>query len=67
MRSGVILGMAGMIDGFIERFEREMGKAASIVATGGLSPLVIPYCKREMTLDPDLLLKGLMVVYRKNS
>ena len=66
MRSGVILGMAGMIDGFIERFEQEMGKAASIVATGGLSSLVIPYCKRKMSLDPDLLLKGLMVVYKKN-
>lgn len=66
MRSGVIIGMAGMVDGFIERFEAEMGKAKSIVATGGFSPIVAPYCKREMTVDSELLLKGLLVIYRKN-
>lgn len=66
MRSGTILGMACMLDGFIERFEAEMGKAASIVATGGLSGLIIPYCKREITHDPDLLLKGLLAIYNRN-
>lgn len=66
MRSGVIIGMAGMVDGFIERFEAEMGKAKSIVATGGFSPVVAPYCKRKMTVDSELLLKGLLVIYRKN-
>lgn len=66
MRSGVIIGMASMLDGFIERFEAEMGSAKSIVATGGFSQVVAPYCKREMTLDSELLLKGLIVIYRKN-
>ncbi len=66
MRSGVILGMAGMLDGFIERFEQEMGKAASIVATGGLSNIVVPECRHKMISDPQLLLKGMMVIYHKN-
>lgn len=66
MRSGAIVGMASMVDGFIERFESEMGKAASIVATGGYSSLIIPYCKRKMTLDPEMLLKGLLIIYKKN-
>lgn len=66
MRSGVILGMAGMFDGLIERFEAEMGKAASVVATGGFSSVVLPECRREMIHDPQLILKGMMVVYRKN-
>ena len=66
MRSGVIIGMAGTIDGFIERFEKEMGKAKSVVATGGYSSTVAPYCKHEMTLDSQLLLKGLLIIYRKN-
>lgn len=66
MRSGTIIGMACMLDGLIERFEEEMGKAASVVATGGLSGLIIPYCKREMTHDPDLLLKGLIAIYSRN-
>lgn len=66
MRSGAILGMACMLDGFIERFEAEIGPAASIVATGGLSGLIAPCCKHDITLDPELLLKGLMVIYNRN-
>lgn len=66
MRSGVILGMAAMLDGLIERFEAEMGKAKSIVATGGFSPLVMSECRRETISDPQLILKGMMAVYRKN-
>ncbi len=67
MRSGVIIGMAGMLDGFIERFEEEMGMAASVVATGGFSSVVVPECRHKMTVDPQLLLKGMMVIYHKNS
>lgn len=66
MRSGVILGMAAMLDGLIERFEAEMGKAKSIVATGGFSALVMSECRRETISDPQLILKGMMAVYRKN-
>lgn len=66
MRSGVILGMAGMLDGLIERFEAEMGKAKSVVATGGFSSVILPECRRKMIHDPQLLLKGMMVMYRKN-
>ena len=55
MRSGTILGMACMLDGLIERFEAEMGKAAAIVATGGFAASVSPYCKREIIIDNELL------------
>lgn len=66
MRSGVILGMASMLDGLIERFESEMGKAKSIVATGGFSALVMSECRRGTIRDPQLILKGMMAIYRKN-
>lgn len=66
MRSGVILGMAAMLDGLIERFESEMGKAKSIVATGGFSALVMSECRHETISDPQLILKGMMAIYRKN-
>lgn len=66
MRSGVILGMAAMLDGLIDRFEDEMGKAGSVVATGGFSSVVMSECRHEMIHDPQLILKGMMVMYRKN-
>lgn len=66
MRSGVIIGMASMIDGFVERFTQEIGSVKSVVATGGYSPIVMPYCRSEMVFDADLLLKGMLAIYKKN-
>lgn len=66
MRAGVIGGMACMIDGMIERYEEVLGEKASIVATGGYAALIAPLCRRELTVDPDLVLEGLHIIYKKN-
>ncbi|MCR4779699.1 MAG: type III pantothenate kinase [Ruminiclostridium sp.] len=67
MRAGVIVGMASMMDGFIERFTAEMGEVKTFIATGGYSPLVIPYCRtNNIIYDSDLLLKGMLAIYKKN-
>ena len=39
----------------------------TVVITGGLSTVIAPHCKHEMIHDPELLLKGLMILYRKNA
>lgn len=67
MRSGVILGCASTIDGIIAKIEAELGYGCTVVATGGLSKLVMPFCKRRIIHDEQLLLKGMMLLYRKNS
>ena len=64
--SGVVIGHAAMIDGMIERMEAELGQKATVIATGGLSSVVAPYCKHELQLEPELLLKGLAVLWEKN-
>lgn len=67
MRAGVIIGMASMLDGFIQRFTEEMGEVRTVVATGGYSPLVMPYCRtKNIIYDSDLLLKGMLAIYKKN-
>lgn len=66
MKSGVLYSNAGAIDGIIERIEEELGQKVTVVATGGLAKKIVPYCKREIILDEDLLLKGLLVIYEKN-
>ena len=66
MRSGIVFGAAAMVDGMIARFEEEIGRAATVVATGGLARDVIPHCKREIILDEHLLLTGLRLLYEKN-
>ncbi|MBQ7535315.1 MAG: type III pantothenate kinase [Stomatobaculum sp.] len=67
MRSGILYGSASMMDGIIDRMEEELGCKASIVATGGLAPFVAPLCRHKLIVDDDLLLKGLLILYRKNS
>ncbi|MBR5578471.1 MAG: type III pantothenate kinase [Lachnospiraceae bacterium] len=66
MKSGILYSNAGAIDGIIERMEEELGEKATVVATGGLAKKIIPFCKKEITLDEDLLLKGLWIIYEKN-
>ena len=67
MRSGAVYGTAAMLDGMLERMEEELGYPCKVVATGGLAAEIIPCCKRkDITVDPDLILKGLRVLYEKN-
>lgn len=66
MRSGSVFGNASMIDGMIDRMEEEIGAPANVVATGGLSHLIVPYCRHAILLDDDLLLKGLWIIYDRN-
>ena len=67
MRSGAVYGAAAMLDGMLERMEEELGYPCHVVATGGLAAEIVPCCKRkDITVDPDLILKGLWVLYEKN-
>ena len=67
MRSGIVYHNAAGVDGMIRRIEEQLGRKCTVVVTGGLSAAIIPYCTHEMIYDPDLLLKGLMIIYRKNA
>ena len=66
MRSGIMMGAACMLDGMVERMEEELGYGVNVVATGGIAKFVIPMCRRPITYDKDLLVKGLAALYRDN-
>ncbi len=68
MRSGIIYGSAGQIDGVIDRFEESMGEPfKGMIATGGLASVICPFCRHEIEVDPELLLKGLYMIWEKNA
>lgn len=70
VRSGVILGNAMMIDGFIDRFEKEMhvqSGGAVVYATGGLANVMIPACRHQMIYDEHLTVRGLCRIYKNNT
>lgn len=67
MKSGAVFGTAAMIDGMVDRMETELGKSVTVIATGGLAGCVVPHCRRSIEYEPNLILKGLYVLYEKNS
>lgn len=66
IKSGILYGNAGAIEGIVDRFEAELGEKCTVIATGGLAKVIVPLCKRDIIVDEDLLLKGLMLIYEKN-
>ena len=66
MQSGAVFGNAAMLDGMIDRFEQELGRPMSVVATGGIAAKIVPHCRHEITYDENLLLRGLGIIYKKN-
>lgn len=67
MRSGIIYGNADMIDGILDRMAAELGEEPTVIATGGLSRFITPLCRHNIIVDDALLLKGLLILYRKNT
>lgn len=67
MRSGIMYGTACMIDGMIDKIQQELGYETTVVATGGISPFIVPLCSHKIELNPDLVLKGLAILYRENT
>jgi type III pantothenate kinase len=65
IRSGVLYGFAGMVDGILERLEDELGEARAI-ATGGLAGAIVPYCRRIDEVDDLLTLTGLRLIWERN-
>lgn len=66
MRSGAIYGTASLVDGMSEQIEQRLGQKCTIVATGGNSAYIAPYCRSKAVCDSNLLLEGLIRIYRRN-
>lgn len=64
--SGVILGMAKEIDGFIDAYEERYGNF-NVLLTGGNCAYFVPHLKNQIFADPDLLFKGLYAISEYNN
>ena len=68
IRSGMVYGTADMVDGTIDRMSKEVSvPVKTIVATGGLSPVVIKHCSHNIIVNRNLLMEGLKVIFEKNN
>ena len=67
MQSGVYWGYVGLITGLIDRIKKEYGKPMTVVATGGLAHLFRPDIPAIEHIDPDLTIRGLMLIHARNA
>lgn len=71
MKSGVLFGYGAMIEGLIARVKEEMHEAGqrsiSIIATGGMAPVILDYAPSIERLEPNLTLAGLGFIHRRLS
>jgi type III pantothenate kinase len=69
LQSGIIFGFAGQVDGLVERMSEELTdnpEELTVVATGGLAPLVLDEARSIDLFEPWLTLHGLRLIYERN-
>lgn len=66
LQSGALYGFAGQVDGLVERIRAELPGIESVIATGGLAPIVVPESRTITHHEPDLTLIGLRLVFERN-
>ena len=70
MQSGAVYGFASQVDGVVTRIVDELGIPRSeltVVATGGLAPVVLDECTQVDEHQPSLTLIGLRLVFERSS
>ncbi len=65
IQSGVLFGFAAQVDGMCARLLATLGEA-TVVATGGLAPMIVPYTTRVQHVEPWLTLHGLRTIFERN-
>jgi len=66
IQSGLYFGYLSLVDGVIERIEKELGERPRVIATGGLAELFGGGSERIEEIDPLLTLTGLRLIHERN-
>lgn len=67
MQSGIYWGYVGLIEGIATRIAAERGREMRLVATGGLSPLFARGSEMIELVEPDLTMRGLVIIHKFNN
>ncbi len=66
LQCGSVYGAAAMIDGMLDRIEKETGKDATVLLSGEDAAMLLPLLSHKVTRDESLALYGLSAIYKKN-
>ena len=66
IQAGLLYGHAGYVDGIVDRIRSELAGEVQAVATGGLASTIVPHCRTVTTVDENLTLDGLRLLFEMN-
>jgi type III pantothenate kinase len=69
LQSGAVFGFAAQVEGMVTRMVEALGVArdeVTVIATGGLAPVILDECEAVDVHQPWLTLHGLRLVYERN-
>jgi type III pantothenate kinase len=66
MQSGIVYGYVGLVEGMVERIQRELGEKTTVVATGGYADIIARETDIINEVNPNITLIGLRLIYLMN-
>ncbi len=67
IRSGIVYGFAAQVEGIVARLRGELGQDTTVIATGGLAGVLVPFIHDSIdVVDQLLTLTGLRLIYERN-
>lgn len=63
IQAGILWGYVSMIEGMLDKIEKELGYPSTVIATGGLSSILYPLHSRFDVVDKQLTLEGLRLIH----
>ncbi|HVT23221.1 MAG TPA: type III pantothenate kinase [Rhizomicrobium sp.] len=67
MQSGLYWGYLGLIEGIVTKIKEEYGSPMTVIGTGGLANLFHKQTTSIDHLDPDLTIRGLIMIHKRNA
>ena len=66
MQSGILYGFVGQVEGIVGRMKEVSKFEPLVIATGGMATLIAKETTCIDVVEPDLTLKGLYLIYKRN-
>lgn len=66
MQAGILYGYVGQVEGIVNRMKEQSKLEPTVIATGGLAPLIANESTVIDVVEPFLTLKGLQLIYKRN-